>query len=202
MQGVRPVKRCLLVGSRMVFVQQHQVGREALLAHHPASQVIRIVDVVVLPPSAWDVLGPGRDVQNSVRHIRQLWVEILLLRRPFVAQPAIPLVVVVEHSVPFDRRDSLLPSGPPVVRDVQNPLHEHFEVNEDPAAEIFPDVLLVVPAIVLICPVRIALLLPEDGRPTGVWSQHQPLYSCGVGPVGRGLGYDELVERQGLVLSR
>ena len=51
------------------------------------------------------------------------------------------------------------------------PALKNLEVNEDPTAEVFPDMIFVLCAIILIKSVPIAFLPVADGSPTGGWAR-------------------------------
>lgn len=76
-------------------------------------------------------------------------------------------MVGFEIRVRFDRFDSRFPSGVPVVGGVQDILHEDLEVNKHSALQILTNVVVVVASAVPVDSARVAILLPQGGRPKG-----------------------------------
>jgi len=113
--------------------------------------------------------GSRNDLKDGIRRLYQGLIEVLLDSPLFITQPAASLVVSLEVRVGVDRVDDWCPFGPPVGGEVKDILHEDLVVNKNSAAEIFPDALLVVLAIVFIDSVRITILLLPDGLATGDW---------------------------------
>ena len=150
----------LPTGGPAIVVENHEVRREVDPVDDPTLELLWVVDVIVLRVSGVVVgRGPRQNAENSIRGVPQGVVERLLRRARLVALPTVPLVVFSELLVRFYRFDDRAPLGLPVGRDVKDRLHEDLEVDENSAAEIFADVILVILALVSLDSVRIAFLV-------------------------------------------
>jgi len=68
------------------------------------------------------------------------------------------LLVFLELRVHLDRFDGRSPSGPPVVRDLQDTLHENLKINENSVFEVFGNVAVIIHPVELLDPVGVAFL--------------------------------------------
>lgn len=163
-----------------VLVEGDDIGREMAFVECPVLESFGVVYDVPLRGSRQDGLGEllrglADDVENGTDRLNQGFVEGFLLATRSVALLAVTFVMEVKNTAPLNFLDRRSPFVLPIVRDVQNMLHEIIYAHENPMTlKILNYKLLVVVAIIFCNAACIELLILSNGRPfgdrRGVWN--------------------------------